>query len=398
MTMRARVLPLMAVLALPACSEQRDTPDLSSAVGEQSAEAVVEIGVIDGPEHFVFGRIVGVAMDPAGHIYVLDEQASNLRVYSASGDFLEVLAREGDGPGEIRGPMGLSVGRDGFLYVRDRNGVSVFAAGPETEVRDSLIETFRGPAFPSFDSRRSEVTEDGVYFYPFYSFPPEGTARFFYLRYGKGRVPADTLEVPRFHNLSSRRQAFVRLSASGGRLFPGLSVAPFEPRAVFDVTARGTVIGGDGTEYVLVEVDIRGDTVATIRGGHQQQEIDRMERSDSAAALQARLDSVPVPLDRVQNLSPWVERGELPPSYPPYIDVWSGAEGRTWVRRWPPQEGGELFDVYGPSGEPLGSIRLPVSIDRSVPPHFASEIVIAVVRDPLTDVQKVVGVPFDLDG
>lgn len=388
---------LAALVVASACSPQPDARDVSTDRAEQSAEVVAEIGVIEGPEQFVFGRIVGVAADPAGHVYVLDEQTSDLRVYSPSGDFLKVVAREGDGPGEIRRPFGLNFAADDRLYVRDQNGVSVFVPGSEAEVSDSLVETFRGPMYPRFDSRRSEVTADGTYYYPFYLFQREGPERFFYLPYRDGLLQPDTLAVPPFSNLSSRREAFVRLSAGSGRYFPGLSVAPFEPVAVFDVTPRGTVIGGDATDYLLVEVDAHGDTVATIRGEYQPREIDAGERADSASALQARLDSVPVPLTRVQNLSPWVERGDLPDTYPPYIDVWSGGQGRTWVRRWP-RNGGELFDVYGPNGESLGSVHLPVRIDRSVPPHFGGGAVTAVTRDPLTDVQKVVRVVFELDG
>lgn len=96
---------------------------------------VAEIGVVEGPEPFVFGRIVGVAADPVGHVYVLDEQTSDLRVYSPSGDFLKVVAREGDGPGRIRRPFGLNFAADDRLYVRDQSGVSVFVAGSAAEVR-----------------------------------------------------------------------------------------------------------------------------------------------------------------------------------------------------------------------------------------------------------------------
>jgi len=146
-----------------------------------------------------------------------------------------------------------------------------------------------------------------------------------------------------------------------------------------------------------VEVDSNGDTLTTIRGTHVSGEIDRVERADSAAALKERLDSIPVPLDRVENLSPWIERGDLPASYPPYVDVWSGAEGTIWVRRWPPQSGGELFDVYAEDGLLRGSIHLPIDIDRTVPPHFGAETVVAVVQDPITEVQLVVVLPFELE-
>lgn len=247
--MMLRLCVLGAICALAACADDRGSREAMPGVSSSSTGSIVRIGAVEGPEEFVFGRIVGVATDPAGHVYVLDAQTASLRAYASSGDFIKVVAREGDGPGEVRHPMGLNLGQDGHLYVRENKGVSVFAPRPVTLVRDSLVETFRGPAYPSFDSRRGEVTDDGAYLYPFYAFPREGTERFFFMRYGPDRTPADTLEVPPFRNLSSRRRAFVRLSASGGRAFQGLSVVPFEPRAVFDVTPRGTVVGE--TERVI---------------------------------------------------------------------------------------------------------------------------------------------------
>lgn len=394
--MMLRVYMLVILSGIAACTDDQGSEEAAPEVGSSGKGAIVQIGAVEGPEEFVFGRIVGVATDPAGNVYVLDEQVSNLRAYSSSGDFIKVVAREGDGPGEVRRPMGLNLGQDGRLYVREAKGVSVFAPDPVTSVRDSLVETFRGPAYPSFDSRRGEAT-NRAYYYPFYDFPREGTERFFFIRYGEDRTPTDTLEVPPFRNLSSRRRAFVRLSASGGRAFQGLNVVPFERRAVFDVTPRGTIVGGDGTDYTLVEVDSDGDTLLTIRGGHAPEEVDPVERADSADALAERLDSMPVPLDRVENLSTWIERGDLPTSYPPYIDVWSGADGSTWVRRWPPRSGGEHFDVYTEDGSLRGSIHLPIDIDRTVPPHFSAETVVAVVKDPTTDVQLVVVLPMELE-
>lgn len=102
MTVRVRVCLAILIVAASACSPHPDARDVSTGRADQSGEVVAEIGVIEGPEEFVFGRIVGVAADPAGHVYVLDEQTSDLRVYSPSGDFLKVVAREGDGPGSAR--------------------------------------------------------------------------------------------------------------------------------------------------------------------------------------------------------------------------------------------------------------------------------------------------------
>ncbi|MDE2763683.1 MAG: hypothetical protein OXK74_13010 [Gemmatimonadota bacterium] len=54
----------------------------------------------DGPEGF--GDIADLAVDVAGDIYVLDVGSKEVRVFGRDGTYLRELARDGDGPGEIR--------------------------------------------------------------------------------------------------------------------------------------------------------------------------------------------------------------------------------------------------------------------------------------------------------
>ena len=58
-------------------------------------------------EDVIFGRITDVKMAPDGTVYVLDNQLCHVVVISADGEHLRDLSRQGDGPGELRQPMGL---------------------------------------------------------------------------------------------------------------------------------------------------------------------------------------------------------------------------------------------------------------------------------------------------
>lgn len=68
-------------------------------------------------EDVIFGRIVDVTMDKDGNIYVLDNQLCQVVVFSKEGEHLGNLSREGDGPGELRQPMGLAFLADDVLAV-----------------------------------------------------------------------------------------------------------------------------------------------------------------------------------------------------------------------------------------------------------------------------------------
>ena len=68
-------------------------------------------------EDVIFGRIVDIAKGADGNVYVLDNQLCQVMVFSPDGEHLRDLSREGDGPGELRQPMGLVFFADDILGV-----------------------------------------------------------------------------------------------------------------------------------------------------------------------------------------------------------------------------------------------------------------------------------------
>lgn len=63
-------------------------------------------GDTDDPDQ-IFGVISQVRVDGDGNAYLLDSQLNEVRKFSPGGEFIEVLGREGEGPGEFRNPNGL---------------------------------------------------------------------------------------------------------------------------------------------------------------------------------------------------------------------------------------------------------------------------------------------------
>jgi hypothetical protein len=66
-------------------------------------------------DDLIFGAVNTVALGPDGNIYVLDQQQSQVFVFSPTGEELRILSREGEGPGESRRPEDLVFLPDGSL-------------------------------------------------------------------------------------------------------------------------------------------------------------------------------------------------------------------------------------------------------------------------------------------
>jgi hypothetical protein len=69
----------------------------------------------DDDADVMFGVPTGVVADPAGNVYVVDNQLSEITAFSPDGEVLGTLGREGEGPGEFVRPIGLVLLPDGRI-------------------------------------------------------------------------------------------------------------------------------------------------------------------------------------------------------------------------------------------------------------------------------------------
>jgi DNA-binding beta-propeller fold protein YncE len=82
---------------------------LAPQVAQIEPRLQTQIGSADGPLEAVFGRVPDLATDPDGNVYVLDESADRVRVFTASGRYLRTFGRRGRNPGELNRPLRIDV-------------------------------------------------------------------------------------------------------------------------------------------------------------------------------------------------------------------------------------------------------------------------------------------------
>ena len=63
----------------------------------------MRVGLLDGPDEYIFGNITGAVRLEDGSVVVADEQSHEVRKYDAGGRHLWTSGREGEGPGEYKG-------------------------------------------------------------------------------------------------------------------------------------------------------------------------------------------------------------------------------------------------------------------------------------------------------
>jgi hypothetical protein len=80
--------------------------------------ALEELWRVGGEDsEFIFGMIIDSTADKDGNVYLLDNQLGQVEVFSPDGAHLRTLSRQGDGPGEVRNPIALTMLPDGTLGI-----------------------------------------------------------------------------------------------------------------------------------------------------------------------------------------------------------------------------------------------------------------------------------------
>ena len=299
----------------------------------------------DGPEGF--GDIHDIAVDPAGHIYVLDVGSKEVRVFGREGAYLRTMAREGDGPGEIRylrganqritwrAPDQLWIG-DGYqLSVVDTLGSELrryawhrypgmFLPGEVPISRRVIAAGTYGLVFSVVSVRVRETVRERE--------PIEGRTDVHVVRSPVSEdyemLPGDTLLIESRKLVETRPPA--DRATRGGSTLSLRSVENEDPRFAWTVERGGMVWVAHRSGYRFDKVTFAGDTVRTVQVG----------------------DVPPPP----------AEESEFVPIL---AALATSPEGWLWVQREEPEtEGGSTWDVLDNCGRYRATVSVPVALRR----------------------------------
>ncbi len=356
-------------------------------------EPEMVLGVFEGPDEYMLGRVRSLAVSESGEIYLVDSQIPALRKYSVDGTHLATFGREGGGPGEYKRPDGgLAVLSDGRVVLRDpgNNRFSIFA--PDGE----FLESWRIPGGFNTGRKLYRDGHDNVYTLVLLE---RGLAPWDWTyglaRYQPDGTHTDTVLAPTWDykrpQLTGQRDGS---SSSSG--------VPFTAEDAWTFSPLGYAVGGVATDY---RVDLyRPDGVLRIEKAWDPVRVLADEKDEQERQVRGQFE---------RNFPGWRWNGPaIPNTKPPFSGLHVGEDGRIWVRlsqlgqpEMSVEEAREeeqrtnrpqiryrepvAFDVFEPDGRYLGHVRAPPGFSTSPEPVFRGDFVWAVSRDDL-DVPTVV--------
>jgi len=100
----------------------------------------------------MFQNIVSLVIDDAGNIYILDKKAANIKIFNKDGNFLKIIGRRGEGPGEFAAPENGALSPNNELYIYDSRRSIIQVLDTDGKfIKQMPIQTpwFDGPKFLS---------------------------------------------------------------------------------------------------------------------------------------------------------------------------------------------------------------------------------------------------------
>ena len=400
-----RVLALIATVGIASCTTDasagnptRETlpngatlvryPGLPAihSVGPEVTEVHVDLqfGSVEGDDlNYVFGDIRGVQAASDGTIYVLDNQALEVRVYSSEGDYLRTIMRRGEGPGEILRSNGFILSGDTLLWVHETTRYVVIGVDPYGEELLRFDAPLRARGYfwdAAFDDlgrywRSTSVCDDE-------DLDPEpglleGSCRLYYVSYDLAIEAIDSVYLG-----DGTYRSFMARMPDDGRWFHAV---PFQSSRPTLLNPSGGFWDANKGYYRLTRTGEGGDTLMVIEASLPPIPV---TAEDRAAFVQARVERRPEMRSAVEEVA------ALMPDFKPILeDFFVDDEERLWVQRSTPLGALRFYDLFSGDGNYLGSIRFAFQPAPHSPLWVQHGHIYALVLDEL-DVQYVVRAPI----
>lgn len=372
---------LLLALLLSACGSDGGTPQWQGSVRDSAGVRIVEnpaqgiwtpdarwhleedlrIGVADGDPELQFGSVTGLDVDGAGHIWVLDTQASRIRVFDGEGTLLRAFGRRGQGPGELSPQaLGLFVGPDGGVLVADMANQRMARMGDQGEP----LETRPIDMSAGIPMLFAAGGDGGIYQQVRLMALPgmaaiEGGPRDFILALRPDGSIADTLA-----ELASGTT--FEFGAGG---MPTIRI--FSPENVWAVTTDGRLVTAVNSVYSLEFRDRGGEPTTILRRESARRPVTDSDQRSFRQAMRRAWTDAGVPEAMAAQLEQAVQ---FEPNWPALAALIPGPEGTLWVQRVDPdgeldpsafedlqnfQFGSRGWDVFDQEGRYLGVMEMP---------------------------------------
>lgn len=341
----------------------------------------LRIGTAEGEADYQFGTIVGIDVGSDGRIYVMDQQASEVRVFSPEGEFITRIGQAGSGPGELSqsaGPVFVTPGDTVIVPDVGQQRVTRYTADGE------LAGSYPMPMSEGIPARWMQAPNaDLIQQAMIMALPnqPDVEPKNFLLRRNPAGEVTDTImEMP----------AGETMDFSSGQ--PRMTI--FAPEPMWAIGPDGRLFFGINSQYRFQVFDEDGELSRIVQKDTERQPITSGDEEEFRRLIQEAWQQAGMPPEAVSMMAQAINFAEY---YPAYANLLGGPEGTIWAQGVQTPEmvqeqgitfnlqdmGGNAWEVFSDEGRFLGVVEMP---PRFTPLSFDGDVIYGVFLDDL-DVQ-----------
>lgn len=232
------LLFLSSLSAGPGTSAKESSLKAVYAGGTITLTAVMTIDDSLLPEGILFEAVTDIALDGSGNLYICDMDAHNIKAFTPEGQFIKVIGRQGQGPGEFNHPYRIAALGDGIL-VWDMYNERLCAL------------TAKGEFLKSIPVQRAEGRPQKMKSLPDGNVVIEKEI----VHFGEKDVPQDCIIQIAAPDLTLKKTILSHpVWRNKYRRFQGMStniLQPFSPGVHWDVTPQGDIVIGFSVDYSI---------------------------------------------------------------------------------------------------------------------------------------------------
>jgi len=132
-----------------------------------SLEEELLIGEAESKDEFMFSQVIDMDVDYEGRIYILDSREAHIKVFDKKGEYLAIIGRKGQGPGEMQMPKSIQIAPQKEIMVNDMgtrkllffNFEGKFVRGVST----AKMTYFNNPVIDSKSNIFANITVPGIH-------------------------------------------------------------------------------------------------------------------------------------------------------------------------------------------------------------------------------------------